>query len=200
MSFLTATNTELIYNMPAAGADLATSATATIITGNTTSNPPAYLPPLYSIWQPSTIVGKGFCIRLSGTYDTGGTPALTFRYGLNTVQTTIPIATPLAVSGALVTAAVPVTTTGIWSAQIDLTCTGTGTGTNTNFYVDGLITLGIAGGTAAGVIAPLASAANTVPTVVSLVPTQAYWWEASFLWSTSPTHSACQKHMIFGLN
>jgi hypothetical protein len=199
MSFLTATNTELIYNMDSAGADNATSV-ATIMTANSSTNPPAYLPPLFSIWQPSAIVGKGFHISLGGTYDITGTPTLTFKYALDTAQATINAPTTVAATGALVTAAVPVTTTGIWTAQIDLTVVSTGTSSTVNVYSDGFMTLGVAGGTAAGVVIPLAAAANTTPTVVALTGTTAYWWEASFTWSTAATHSACQRHMIFGLN
>jgi hypothetical protein len=47
----------------------------------------------------------------------------------------------------------------------------------------------------------LGAAANTTPTTVAISATTAYWWELAFTWSsTSATHSACQKHQIFGLN
>lgn len=199
MSFLTATNTELIYNMPTAGSDI-TSSTASIFTANTTTNPPAYLPPLFSIWQPSTVAGKGFSVRLGGTFDQGAGNSNTFKYGLNTTQATTTPAVVLAQTGSTPWTN---TTAGLWHAQIDTVVTSSGiisASVNVNVYTDGFLVLGPANGTTTGTVIALAAAANTTPTTIGLVGSQAYWWEGSFTWGTAPTHSACQKHMIFGLN
>lgn len=199
MSFLTATNTELIYNMNSAGADNAT-AVATVMSANSTTNPAAYLPPLFSVWQPSTVVGKGFSVRLGGTFDQAAGNAVTFAYGLNTTQASTTLAKTLAATGS---AAWTNTTTGVWHAQLDVTVAAVGESVGTpaaSVYVDGFLAVGTAGGTAAATVYPLASSANTVPTAVSISPVTAYYWELVFTWGTAPTHSACQKHMIFGLN
>lgn len=199
MSFLTATNVEAIYSMGTAGADNATSV-ATIMSANSASNPAAYLPPLYSIWQPSTVIGKSFRVMLAGTFDQAAGNNNTFKYGLNTTQATTTPATILAQTGAT---AWTNTTTGLWHAQIDLTVASAGESAGTpaaGLYVSGFLVLGVAAGTAAGTVQPLASAANTTPTTVSINPTTAYYWELAFTWGTAPTHSACQQHEIFGIN
>ena len=49
MSFITATNTEVLYCMPSPGAALATSVTKTVITANTTTNPAYQQPALNEI-------------------------------------------------------------------------------------------------------------------------------------------------------
>jgi hypothetical protein len=203
MSFLTATNTELIYSMPVAGSDMATATAATTVTANTASNPAAYLPPLYSIWQPSSIVGKGFRVVLRGTYDSTAVTK-TFSYGLNTTQgTAAPQAVVLAATGAFTAIS---STSGCWEAEFDVTVNSTGEplGTNTglNLQVAGTLTFGPGGSPTASSAAYMLGASNATgtPALVAVSPVQAYWWEASFASGSAGVHLNCTQHLIFGLN
>lgn len=200
MSFLTATNTECIYNMPVNGADVGTASVATIITGNVAANPAAYLPPLYSIWQPSSVVGKGFHIALSGTYDATAV-GLTFKYGLNTTQGTAALATVLAQTGSYTLTS---TAAGNWQAQMDITVTQSG-GSGTPaalLQVNGFFYAAAgnnAATTAIGVL-PMGGSSTGAPVTVSVNPTTAYYFEAAVTFAASGVHLYCQQHQIFGLN
>lgn len=209
MSFLTATNTELIYNMEGTGADYALSVSKTNLTPGTTSGViPAYLPPVYSIWQPSTVVGKGFRVVLAGTYDTGAALNMTFNYGQNTTQA----ATTFAGITVCSTGAFPLPTTaaGSWYMQFDITFTALATTQgNLSGYVNGFLVAGAGNNAAAaagsvGMIGGTSSSGNGVGAVSfnSWAAATAYYYDLNGTWSsaTNSTHFCLQQHMIFGLN
>lgn len=201
MSFLTATNTELIYSMPVAGADVGTASVASIVTGNTATNPAAYLPPLYSIWQPSTVVGKGFHIKLAGTYDATAV-GLTFAYAHNTTQATMATTKVASTGSYTLTSA----TDGRWEALIDITCYQAGqSGVNVPAVlcnVSGTFTIGHANNaaTVAAATLLLGLSSTGAPASYSMSPITAYYWEASLFPAASGVHFYCDQHEIFGLN
>lgn len=207
MSFLTATNTELIYDMEATGPDVGSSTSATIISAGTAqgSNPPAYIPPLYSIWQPSTVVGKGFRVVIAGTFDvSSGTNGITFQYGLNTTAGTAPPALILAKTGSINWANV---TAGGWYAQFDVVIISAGqsSGQVVSAQVNGFISQGAANNAATAAatayqLGGTTSSGSAAATVTTWSPVSAYYWEATATIAAAGTHFQCTQHQVFGLN
>lgn len=208
MSFLTATNAELIYNMEGTGADLALTVTATVTTPSGTSSvPPAYLPPVFSIWQPSSIVGKGFRVNLAGTYDTASALNMTYKYGLDTTQGTF---TPNVSVGATGAFPLPNTTAGSWYLSFDIVFTGmAATQGSLQGYVNGVLCAGAGNNAAAaagsvGMFGGTSSTGNGVGafSFSNWAGATAYYWELQNTWSsaTGSTHFCVQEHQIFGLN
>jgi hypothetical protein len=199
MSFLTATNTELIYNMTAASADLA-STTATIFAPS--AGEAAYLPPVFSIWQPSSIVGKGFRVCFGGTYDAGAV-ALTLKYSLDTTQGTQLTSNPgvIASTGAFT---VPSIAAGGFDGYFDIIFTASSVAGNLSGYVSGLVAYGQGNNAAAANanVAMIGGSSNgaTTATFTTWPGATAFFWELQATWGTAPTHSALTKHQIFGLN
>lgn len=199
MSFLTATNTELIYNLTGASADLTTT-TATVLAP--ASGGSAYLPPVFSVWQPSSVVGKGFRVVVGGTYDAGAVN-LTLKYSLDTAEGTQLTSNPgvIASTGAC---AVPSATAGEWYGCFDIVFTASTAAGNLSGNVNGLVAYG-AGNNAATATAStymLGGSANgaTTATFTTWPGTTAFFWELQATWGTAPTHFSMTQHQIFGLN
>lgn len=214
MSFLTATNTELIYNMEGTGADYALATAKTTLTPSTTSGVlPAYLPPLWSIWQPSTISGKGFRVVLAGTYDTGAVLGMTLAYGTNTTQaaTSFGGGFQIAATGST---SLPASTAGSWYATFDIIFTGapTSAGSVVQGYVNGFMVAGAGNNagtsaTATGnvtMIGGTTSSGNGVGaySFTAWNAATAYFFDLNGVWSsaTNSTHFCLQEHQIYGLN
>ena len=212
MSFLTATNTELIYCMNSAAADVTVSTASQLITpasGSTVEG--AYLPPIFSIWQPSTIVGKGMRVVVGGIYDVAAADNVTLTHGLNTAQTTTisgaSIGITLAGTGA---SPFPSATAGGFYGQFDINFQGfSGGGAGqVQGYVNGILCAGAANqaGTSqvttgnVTLLGGKTSSGASAFAFTAWVGTTAYWWEAIATVATAPTHFALQQHMIYGLN
>ena len=207
MSFITGTNTELIYSMPATGANSSgPGAVSVILSGNTTTNPACLLPPLNSIWPMGGIVGKSLKVVARGTF---GTPASSpgtwvIGCGLNTTQATKPAATVLAATGAF-TPASPILsiTNGEWELEFDVVIqtagTNAGAAPNANLITGGILTLG-AGNNAAttGVSAFMVGSASAI----SVNPSVSLYLELYATFGTGPasTQLQCDQFLVFGLN
>lgn len=207
MSFLTGTNAEVIYSMPASGASAAPPGAASVIlSGNTTTNPACLLPPLNSIWSMGAIAGKSLRVTARGIF---GTPAATpgtwiIGCGLNTTQATKPASIVLAASGAF-TPASPILSisNGEWEMEFDIIIqtagTNAGAAPNANLITGGILSLG-AGNNAAttGISAFMVGGAAAI----SVNPSINYYLELYATFSTGPasTQIQCDQFTVFGLN
>lgn len=207
MSFLTGTNAEVIYSMPASGASAAPPGAASVIlSGNTTTNPACLLPPLSSIWNMSSIVGRALRVTARGIF---GTPASTpgtwvIGCGLNTTQATKPATIVLAATGAF-TPASPILSisNGEWEMEFDIVVqtagTNAGAAPNANLVTGGIISLG-AGNNAAttGISAFMIGNAAAV----SVNPSINYYLELYATFTTGPasTQIQCDQFIVSGLN
>lgn len=207
MSFLTGTNVEVIYSMPASGASSAPpGANSVILSGNTTTNPACLLPPLNSIWSMGAIAGKALRVTARGIF---GTPASApgtwvIGCGLNTTQATKPATIVLAASGAF-TPASPILsiTNGEWEMEFDIVVQTAGTNAgatpNANLITGGILSLG-AGNNAAttGIDAFMIGSASAI----SVNPTINYYLEVYATFSTGPasTQIQCDQLIVAGLN
>jgi hypothetical protein len=196
LSNITPTGTEILYQMPAVGATLA-STTATVVSGNAAGNPAYQMPALASIWQPHQMQGKGIQILAGGTYDAtavGNTMALRYDPTQGTAGTLIAgTGSAVVISG----------TTMSWTMEILLTCTQVGNNTS-NWMTSGALVYGISnnaatvaattymvgGAQAAGVPAALALATEATIGYIEL-------WST---WATAPTAFVCSQFLIQGLN
>lgn len=207
MSFLTATNTELIYNMTGAGPDL-TASTATIITPNSGGTVPgAYIPPVFSIWQPSSVVGKGFRVQLAGIYDVAAADGVTFKYSLDTTEGTQATTNP-GVIASCGSSSFPSSTAGGWYMAFDIVFTAVNAAGNLSGFVNGFLLAGSANNAGTSqvttgnvtLIGGSTSSGASTSTFTTWPATTAFWWELQATVATAPTHFAVQEHQIFGLN
>jgi hypothetical protein len=196
MSFLTGTNTELIYSMPAVGATIA-STTATPVTGNSASNPAYFMPPLLSIWPGQTLVGK--CLRFvaRGTSDN---TAVNNTMALRFDPTQATAGTLVAGTGA---AAWTSNTVNSWEFEVELSCISQGNNTS-GWMTGGILTVGVGNNssTATGSTFMVGGAQTLgVPTALALA-TQASigYIELWTTWATAPTAFVCSQFMIWGIN
>jgi hypothetical protein len=209
MSFVYGTNTELIYSMPATGANASAPGGASVIlSGNTTTNPACLLPALNNIWPMAAIVGKAMKVVARGTY---GTPASApgtwvIGCGLNTAQATKPAATVLAATGAFTPTATLIglsVTNGEWELEFDIVVqtagTNAGAAPNANIITGGLLTMGTGNNaaTAAATCFAVGSAS-----AISVNPSASYYLEVYATFSTGPssTQLQCNQLFVFGLN
>ena len=196
MSFITGSQAEVLHSMPAVGATLA-STTASVVTGNSASNPPYSMPALASIWPVYSLPGKHLIFRASGTYDaTAVTNTLALRF--DPTQGTA--GTLIAGTGAATWIS---TTTGSWQMEIWLTCTAAGQNTS-NWMTSGTLTIGASNNaaTATGSSFMVGGAqAAGVPTALALATTASIGYiELWSTWGTAPTAFVCSQFLIFGMN
>ena len=122
MSFLTGTQCELLYAMPANGPAVTAASITRLSAGSSATNPPYFLP---AYFFPDTYgVGKSLMIRGAGFF-TIGTTAVTdiITVALDTTAGTA--GTTIAATGAFTTTAS--VTNGAFKFDIDITCTDVGT-------------------------------------------------------------------------
>jgi len=209
VSFITGTNTELIYSMPATGANSSgPGAVSVILSGNTTTNPACLLPPLNSIWPMGGIVGKSLKVVARGTFGTPASSPGTWVIGcglnVSASQATKPPGIVLAATGAF-TPASPILsiTNGEWELEFDVVIqtagTNAGAAPNSNLITGGILTLG-AGNNAAttGVSAFMVGSASAI----SVNPSINYFIELYATFGTGPasTQLQCNQFLVFGLN
>ncbi len=202
MSFLTGTQAELIYNMPAPGTAFNTGTAKTLINANSSSNPAYQLPPLLNIWQNSYLVGRGLRFVARGLYSTTGTPTLALVSSLDTTEGTGGIS--LASCGSVTTAS-PGVTNGMWEMEFDTTVSQvgyTGGAYTANVYAAGCLTLG---GSATAYNAPTVAAnmyAVGSGTALAIVPSTSYYVGLYATWSASSSSNniQCTQFQIWGLD
>jgi hypothetical protein len=128
MSFLTGTNTELIYSSTGAGAAYNTSVTQTLLNANSTTMVQAHIPP--DFWLPTnTSIGRGIRIVARGLISTTtGPPTFTFNVYLGASG-----ATTTQILGAPAITTVASVTNVYWELQGDFILTAIGkAGTNSS--------------------------------------------------------------------
>lgn len=198
MTYVTGTQTEVLYVMPANGAALATSSTKTLISGNTTTNPP-YILNLATLWQPSYVVGRALRVVARGTFGTTGTPTLTIACSADTTQGTQGVT--LAATGALT--APSSITNGNWELEfgVDFNSLGATGGTwSTSIDAVGKFVLGA--GNNAATAAATAYMVGSATSITTLLYNTSYFIELYATWGTSSASNTiqCLQFEIFGLN
>lgn len=200
MSFLTGTNTELIYASTAAGIAKNTFTAETALNDEATMGPQVYLPG--GFWLPSkAALGRGIKIVARGIVSSTATPTYTFtvRFGAAEAATTGPIVLGTA---ALATASGIANVQWTLEGDIILEGMGTTTGTSTVRGIGELRSIGY------GVAAPTMSAYNAwggaaSPGTVATVPIKA----ANFITvnvacsaSSASNTITLQQLLVYGLN
>jgi hypothetical protein len=209
VSFITATNTEVLYCMPAPGAALATSVTKTVITANTTTNPAYQQPALNAIWPPDKLIGRALRYIARGGVGTTATPTLQLQLYLDPTQNSTTSQILLGGTGALTTGSGlggGASMTGNWELELDLVITAVGVTSgayNCTVYTSGIFSIsgtGTAGNDAATAVSvQYMIGSNTAKTTI--VPGTAYWPEIWATWGTSNAANSiqCSQFLVFGL-
>jgi hypothetical protein len=145
MSFVTGTQAELLYAMPATGASVtgtvSTGGTAQLLTPPSSATAPAYLLPAY--FFPDTYgVGRSLLIQGGGTLLSGATNE-NVRFALYLDTTAGTQATLLCSTGLFTPFGTTVTQTGAFSFDVLVTCTAVGTAGTLNTV--GRLHCGVAG-------------------------------------------------------
>jgi|SRR5215469_2189577 len=202
MTFFTGTVGEVIYNMPAAGAALSNSVTKTVISGNTTSNPPFQMPT--PLWQPSYANARLLRVVAGGTYgDTASTPTLTLGCFLDPTQNSTTSQITLATTGAAALTATSVTT-GNWLLDFYITVTQVGVSGGafaSLVFTNGLLLMG-AGNNAATANAQQTIMVGSPSATISINPMATYFLELWATWGTANASNTitCSQFTVFGLN
>jgi len=203
VTFLTGTNAEVLYCMPAAGAILSNSSAQTIISGNTSTNPPYQLPPIWNLFGgPSYAPGRALRVVARGTFGTTGTPTLTIRCGLNSpTQATVPPGIILAATGALT--APSSITSGIWEMEFGVDINSIGDTANTQaLSLDALGSFRLGAGNNTAVLKSDVYMVGSATAITTVLPLTAYFIEISALWGTANASNTiqCLQFEVLGLN
>jgi hypothetical protein len=201
MSFLTGTQTELIYCMnPAAGQTLATFTTAALLTATASSTYAACkLPDPGATW-PSGAVQKALRVVGRGTWgDTSSAPTFKMQLGFNTTQGTL--GAIYAGTGTVTCPAVSVTNGaagGAWEFELDLVFSAEGMSSGAysyTVYPSGQFALNAPTAAAGGGIT--GSSAS-----LTLLSSSTYWLELFATCAPSNASNAitCTQFMLFGMN
>lgn len=206
MSFITATNTEVLYTMPSPGTALATSVTKTVITANTSTNPAYQQPALNAIWPPDKLVGRAIRYVARGGIGTTATPTLTIGLFLDPTQNSTTSQITLGTTGALTTASAiggGASMTANWELELDLVITAVGVTSgayNCTCYTSGIFTYG-PGNDAATAVASGTYMIGSNTSKTSIVPGTSYWPEVWATWGTSnaANNIQCSQFLVMGL-
>jgi hypothetical protein len=207
MSFITGTQCELLYAMPASGVAV-TAAAATILSGTTAANPPYALPPNFFGQASGGGPGKSIMVKGGGWY-TVGTTAVTdiIKIGLNTTQNTAAIAVTLGATGAWTTVASQSNVAFEFELMATLTVPGK-PGTNCSLNCLGRMFIGQANNAANPTLQTVGAQWATPimigapQTAVAFDPTVAQFVEVSNTWSvtTGAPTATLTNFYVFGLN
>ena len=207
MSFLTGTQVECLYTMPASGA-ATTAAVATVMSGTTAANPPYLLPGGFFAPQCGTMPGKSLLIKGGGSWATPtATRTTNFKIGFNTTAGTGTPAILLGSTGTLTTAIT--TATGAWDFELLVTCTVQGSAAGGgSLNAVGWVEYGIANNAATGTFATYGNnnaqrfLIGTPQTPVTFTTTTAYYVECSNTWdaTTNAPTITLTNFYVFGLN
>lgn len=202
MTFFTGTVGEVIYNMPAAGAALANSAVKTVVTANTTTNPPFQVPA--PLWQPSYAQARVLRVVAGGTYgDTASTPTLQIGAYLDPTQNSVTSQILLAGTGAVTLTATSITT-GNWLLDFYVTVSTMGVGAGAfqqNVFTNGYLLMG-AGNNAATANVQQTVMVGSPNATIQVNPMATYFMELWATWGTANASNTitCSQFTVFGLN
>jgi hypothetical protein len=185
--------------MPAAGAALANSSAQTIISGNTSTNPPYQLPSLNTLWGSASYGYSGRALRIvaRGTFGTTSAPTLTVVLGLNTAQGTATPAITLAATGAFTA---PTTiTNGNWELEIGIDINSIGITTSS---LDPIGKFCVGPGNNAATAAASTYMIGSATSVTTVNPQTSYWVELAAKWGTANASNTiqCLQFEVLGLN
>lgn len=206
MSFITATNTEVLYCMPTPGVALASSVTKTVITANTTTNPAYQQPALNAIWPPDKLAGRALRYVARGGIGTTATPTLTIGLFFDPTQNSTTSQITLGSTGALTTVSSiggGASMTANWELELDLVITAVGVTSgayNCTCYTSGIFTYG-PGNDAATAVASGTYMIGSNTSKTTIVPGTAYWPEVWATWGTSNAANSiqCSQFIVMGL-
>jgi hypothetical protein len=202
MSFLTGTQTELLYAMPAS-ASAVTAASQTLLSASTTTNP-AYQLPAY--FFPNTYgVGRSLLIKGGGWFTVGSTAVTNvFQVAFdNPTQGTL--GTVVAKTGAFTTVAS--ITNGAFDFEVLLTCTGVGTAATANAVghmhwgpANNAVT--VTQSTYSATLSGQPMMIGAPQTAVAFDNSKAYWIELFNTWNvtTGAPTITLTNFFIFGIN
>jgi hypothetical protein len=196
MTNQTGTVTEELYVMPSAGAAL-TSTTKSVITANSSSNPPWQLSA--PLWLPSYSVARGLHITCRGLLTTGSSPGtLTLGCYYDVTQNSTSSQILIAGTGALTPPAS--LTNGAFEMEFDLTIQSIGvSGAAFTATADahGVLSMGAANNAAATAATVYMVGASGI----TFNPMTAYFVEVWATWSTASGDSIqCTQFIGAGLN
>jgi len=206
MSFVTATNSEVLYTMPAAGTALNTSVTKSVITANSTTNPPYQMPALTALWPPDRLTPRALRFVARGGVGTTATPTLAIGLYLDPTQNSTTSQILLGATGAFTTASSiggGASMTANWELELDMVVTAMGVTSgayNCTVFTNGMFTYGAGNDAATAVVSgQYMIGSNTAKTTI--VPSTSYWPEIWATWGTSnaANNIQCSQFMVMGL-
>jgi hypothetical protein len=196
MSFLTGTQTELLYSMPAA-ATAATAAATTVMTASNATTFPAYQLPA-GFFGPNGGIGRSLLIKAGGWFTTSSTGMTqTISASLDAAAGT-QSGQILGSTGAFTpTASI---TDGVWTLELMVTCASIGVSTSATLNSVGSLLWGTGNNAATATAVTLMMGAPQTP--VTFNSTSAYYVELFEHWSvtTGAPTITCTNFMIFGCN
>jgi hypothetical protein len=209
MSFLTGTQVECLYAMPASGA-ATTAAAATVMSGTTAANPPYALPAGFFSMQSGTTPGKSLYIKGGGWFTVGATAVTDIiQVGFNTTANAGAIAVPLK-TGTLTTLASQTSCEFMFEVWATATALGVGA-TATTVNAIGKFEIGNANNAATGTFGTTAATSTaqiygymigTPQTALTFDNSVKQYVEISNTWSVvtgAPTITLTNFY-VFGLN
>ena len=205
MSFLTGTQAELLYAMPASGSAV-TAAAITVMSGSTAANPAYALPSNFFSPQTGTTPGKSLLLKGGGSWATATAARTTaFTVGLDTTAGTLGIT--LAKTGTLTT--VVQATAAAFDFEVLVTMTAQGVGaTAGTLNAVGWVEYGVANNAATGTFGTYSSnnasrfMIGTPQTAVTFNTLTSYYLEVFNTWdaTTNAPTTTLTNFLIFGLN
>jgi len=205
VSFVTATNTEVLYTMPAAGSALASSTTKSVITANSATNPAYQMPSLLAIWPPDRLTPRALRFIARGGVGTTATPTLLVQLYLDATQNSTTGQILLGATGAFTTASAlggGASMTANWELELDLVVTVIGVTSgayNCTVYTNGIFSIGPGNDASTTAAVQYMIGSNTSKTTI--VPSTSYWPEIWATWGTSNAANSiqCSQFMVTGL-
>jgi hypothetical protein len=200
VSFVTGTQAETLYSMPANGAPYNTSVTRTLLSANSTTNPPyQFQNTLRNLWGGTNPISKALRIVARGSWgDTTTAPTLIIACAADPTQGTF--GTALASTGALTVPGTSVTN-GEWELEFDLVVQSTGVGaTSMGVQTGGIFAIGT--GNNAATVAAASYMVGSSTTAIGLNPDTQYWLEIWGTWGTSNASNTTTltQFIVMGLN
>ena len=206
MSFLTGTQCELLYAMPASGTAV-TAASITVLSGSTNANPAFQLPANFFSQVSGSGPGKSLLLKGGGWY-TVGTTAVTdvLTFGLDTTRGTL--GTTLAKTGAWTTVISQSNVAFEFEILATLTVPGQGGGNNASVNALGHVLIGQANNAANPTLQTVGAQwatpimIGTPQTAVTFDPTAGQYVEVFNTWSatTGAPTATLTNFYVFGLN
>ena len=205
MSFLTGTQAECLYAMPASGSAV-TAAAITVMSGSTAANPAYALPANFFSSQTGTTPGKSLLLKGGGSWATATAARTTvFTVGLDTTAGTLGIT--LAKTGTLTTVVQATAAAFDFEVMVTMTAQGVGATAGTLNAV-GWVEYGVANNAATGTFGTYSSnnasrfMIGTPQTAVTFNTLTSYYLEVFNTWdaTTNAPTATLTNFYVFGLN